>query len=107
MEPGPEAESGGSRIMMPDTSRMNAAAAGAGVHAGASTRQMVRVVAVSDTHGLHDALGPLPPGDILIHCGDFTDKGSAAEVASFNRWLGEQPHAVKLVVAVAVGEAVI
>jgi predicted phosphodiesterase len=54
---------------------------------------------VSDTHGLHESLGVLPDGDILIHCGDFTDKGSAEEVASFDRWLGKQPHRYKIVVA--------
>jgi|EP01046_Picozoa_sp_COSAG06_P018833 predicted phosphodiesterase len=65
----------------------------------AAAEGSVRVVAVSDTHGLHDALGTLPEGHILIHCGDFTDKGSAEEVAAFDRWLGEQPHQHKIVVA--------
>ena len=59
----------------------------------------VRVVVVSDTHGLHDTFGPLPDGDILIHCGDFTDKGTAEEVASFDRWLSECPHLYKVVVS--------
>ena len=58
---------------------------------------MVRVVVVSDTHNKHRRL-EIPPGDILIHCGDMTNRGSAPELADVNAWLGELPHPHKLVI---------
>ena len=48
----------------------------------------VRVVAVSDTHGLHRGVA-LPRGDILVHCGDFTDDGMPNQVRDFTLWLLE------------------
>ena len=53
----------------------------------------VRLVVISDTHTRHKALDKfLPPRDpnmrtILLHCGDFTDRGSSRGVRSFCRWL--------------------
>ena len=37
-------------------------------------------------------LEPVPPGDILIHAGDFTNYGRKEEVEKFNAWLGSLPH---------------
>jgi len=54
---------------------------------------------MGDTHGSHRRVN-VPKGDILIHAGDFMTYGRLAdEVADFNRWLGEQPHRYKIVVA--------
>lgn len=51
-------------------------------------KKIVRLVVISDTHGHHDGLTKmLPAGDILIHCGDFTNKGSLDGVHSFLRWI--------------------
>ena len=37
-----------------------------------------RLVVLSDTHSRHtNAI--VPPGDVLIHCGDFTMSGTVAE----------------------------
>lgn len=44
-------------------------------------------------------LQPLPPGDILIHCGDMTDTGKASEVDSFVKWFASQPHPHKVMIA--------
>ena len=44
---------------------------------------------MSDTHGLHRQLTTIPPADILIHTGDFTNRGRRTEFADFNAWLGE------------------
>lgn len=50
-------------------------------------------VAISDTHGRHEALGKLPDCDVLLCAGDFTNRGRPEEVASFIRWLiEEQTH---------------
>lgn len=60
----------------------------------------MRVVVVSDTHGRHGKLPPLPGGDVLIHAGDFTARGAAEEVAPFARWLASlEQYKHKLVCA--------
>ena len=58
----------------------------------------LRLVCISDTHGAHRKLGELPAGDVLIHAGDWTRYGRKADVVDFNAWLGELPHAHKIVV---------
>lgn len=55
-----------------------------------------KVVIVSDTHNLHDKL-ILPDGDILIHCGDYSTKGSLTEFTNFAQWMVKQNFKYKLV----------
>jgi Icc-related predicted phosphoesterase len=51
----------------------------------------VRLIVISDTHGLHNSIDGLPDGDVLIHAGDFMNSGyDVQDIVSFNRWLGEQ-----------------
>lgn len=38
-------------------------------------------------------------GDVLIHCGDFTEDLGQASLRSFLRWFNDQPHAHKIFVA--------
>jgi len=60
----------------------------------------IRLVCISDTHCQADTmLEPVPPGDILIHSGDFTNYGRKEEVEKFNQWLGTLPHRHKIVIA--------
>jgi Icc-related predicted phosphoesterase len=64
-----------------------------------ATRKL-RVVCISDTHDhLHD-LSKLrvPPGDILIHCGDFTNRGLADEWDRFRSFMRELPHQHKVII---------
>ena len=56
-------------------------------------------VVVSDTHNNHGSLGVLPPGDVLLHCGDLTRGGSLGELADFAAWWHAQPHRQKVVIA--------
>lgn len=58
----------------------------------------VRIVAISDTHGKHRALD-VPDGDILIHAGDMTLRGSIESVKEFDAFLGQLPHPVKIAIA--------
>mmetsp|Transcript_25727 Transcript_25727/g.45149 ORF Transcript_25727/g.45149 Transcript_25727/m.45149 type:complete len:249 (-) Transcript_25727:36-782(-) len=59
----------------------------------------IRFVVISDTHGKTSKL-TVPPGDILLHCGDFCRKGGSLEqVEAFNDFLRLQPHAAKIVIA--------
>ena len=40
----------------------------------------------------------MPPGDVLIHAGDFTRYGRRSDADDFNEWLGTLPYAHNLVV---------
>lgn len=55
----------------------------------------MKFVIISDTHNFHHDLS-LPPGDVLIHAGDITDRGSKEEVVDFLEWFSLQPHAHKI-----------
>ena len=60
----------------------------------------MRIVLISDTHGLHHGIEDFPAGDVLVHAGDFMNSGyDPKDVLSFNRWLGEQPFKHRLVCA--------
>jgi len=58
----------------------------------------MRIVQISDTHGLHHRLTDLPAGDVLVHCGDFCNQGDADEALDFINWFIEQPYSHKLFV---------
>lgn len=53
---------------------------------------------ISDTHSKHSEL-KLVSGDILIHCGDFTKKGSSDDIESFLNWFASQDYTYKVFVA--------
>uniref|UniRef100_A0A7S4QSS6 EF-hand domain-containing protein n=1 Tax=Alexandrium monilatum TaxID=311494 RepID=A0A7S4QSS6_9DINO len=60
----------------------------------------LRFVCVSDTHGHHrDMTSRLPPGDVLLHAGDFSMAGELDEVTDFGSWLQSLPYAWKVVIA--------
>ncbi len=61
--------------------------------------QSLSLTLLSDTHGLHHRLPPLPEGDILIHAGDVSNHGLAHEVLGFLRWFAAQPFAHKIFIA--------
>lgn len=58
-----------------------------------------RWVCISDTHTRHRQIDTLPPGDVLIHAGDFTNTGTVDEVSDFLAWFQELPHPHKVLVA--------
>lgn len=58
----------------------------------------MRLVVISDTHTLHGAVEP-PPGDVLVHAGDFSLGGQPREVEAFFAWFASRPHAHKVVIA--------
>lgn len=59
---------------------------------------MPRVVFLSDTHNSHEYI-KVPDGDILIHAGDATNRGTEAEVEDFLVWYSQLPHLHKIYVA--------
>eukprot|EP00466_Bigelowiella_natans_P010136 jgi/Bigna1/144775/aug1.91_g19483 len=66
-------------------------------NSSSSSSRPLRIVAISDTHNMHKKL-KIPSGDVLIHCGDFTNKGTEKETEAFGRWLASLPHPHKIVV---------
>ncbi|KAH9119006.1 hypothetical protein LEN26_011843 [Aphanomyces euteiches] len=62
-----------------------------------SATAALTVVCISDTHGRHREL-IMPPGDILIHAGDYTRFGRREDADDFNAWLTTLPYETKLVV---------
>ncbi len=58
----------------------------------------LRLVVLSDTHGLHEGL-EIPDGDVLIHAGDLTGHGTLGEIGAFDAFLARLPHRHKIVIA--------
>lgn len=58
----------------------------------------MKVVCISDTHNLLRHMS-IPDGDVLVHAGDFTMQGRAAEINEFNEQLARLPHKHKVVIA--------
>lgn len=59
----------------------------------------MKILHLSDTHGLHHELDELPFADVIIHSGDFTFGGLAQEVMDFIEWFGALPHTHKIFIA--------
>jgi Icc-related predicted phosphoesterase len=59
---------------------------------------MPRLVFLSDTHNANREIA-VPDGDILIHAGDATNRGTIDEIILFNDWFSRQPHRHKIFVA--------
>ena len=66
----------------------------------------IRCVIISDTHSyeskqmaIKTAFGEIPDGDVLLHCGDFTNVGKLEEVAAFAHWFEKLPHKRKIIIA--------
>jgi len=60
-----------------------------------------RFVCFSDTHGLHPLIPKkhMPPADVLLHAGDFTNTGELEQIECFNQWLEAYPAKQKVVIA--------
>ena len=55
----------------------------------------VRFVCISDTHTQAEVIRKaLPPGDVLIHTGDFSQIGSPNQIDDFNTFIGDYYIAV-------------
>jgi Icc-related predicted phosphoesterase len=59
---------------------------------------MTRIVCISDTHNRQGEFN-MPEGDLLIHAGDLTGRGTLPEIAAANDWLGRLPHRDKVIIA--------
>lgn len=52
---------------------------------------------LSDTHNRHEKF-TCEGGDILIHSGDFTGRGTDVEIVSFMKWFAKQNYTHKIVI---------
>ena len=58
----------------------------------------MRIVCISDTHNRLDKM-KIPPGDLLLHAGDLTGRGSLDELRRFDQLLATLPHRHKVIIA--------
>ena len=58
----------------------------------------MKIVCLSDTHNCNEQI-TVPDGDILLHAGDATIRGTIPEIAAFNQWFKKLPHRYKIFVA--------
>ena len=58
----------------------------------------MRLVCISDTHMCHRGHS-LPEGDVLIHAGDATNRGTSDEVEHFLDWFESHAHQHKVLIA--------
>lgn len=66
-----------------------------------SEEKIVRIVAMSDTHGFHKDL-VVPDGDILVHCGDAVqrwDRKGKFKFHKFVKWFKNFPHKDKIFIS--------
>jgi Icc-related predicted phosphoesterase len=56
----------------------------------------MKLVHISDTHELAYRMAPLPEGDVLVHSGDATGRGSLRAIEKFAKWMGKQDFQWKL-----------
>jgi Icc-related predicted phosphoesterase len=62
-------------------------------------RQSLKIVCISDTHGLHHRMAHvIPDGDILLHAGDITRSGEVEDLPAVNYFFENLPHRIKIFV---------
>lgn len=59
----------------------------------------MRLIHLSDTHGLHEQLPDLPEADIAVHTGDITENGTIEEAEGFIEWFCSLPYRHKIFIA--------
>lgn len=57
----------------------------------------MKLVCIADTHTREKQL-QIPPGDVLIHAGDFSESGTFRETKAFLAWFANQKHTYKILV---------
>lgn len=58
----------------------------------------MRITILSDTHGHHSRV-TVPPGDVLVHAGDYSSRGELDDTVAFLRWYAQHPHRFKVLVS--------
>ncbi len=58
----------------------------------------MKIICISDTHNCNENIA-VPDGDILIHAGDSTTRGTPDEIEKFGAWFSNLPHKYKIFIA--------
>ena len=58
----------------------------------------MKILHLSDTHGLHHRIKDMPEADVIIHSGDISNSGTEEEVLDFLNWMIELPYQHKIFV---------
>ena len=58
----------------------------------------MKILHLSDTHGLHHRIKDLPNADVIVHSGDISNNGTESEVLDFLNWYIELPYPHKIFV---------
>ena len=58
----------------------------------------MKIIHISDTHGLHRQLHDLPEAEVIVHSGDISNNGEENEVLDFLNWYIDLPYKHKLFV---------
>ncbi len=58
----------------------------------------MKISFISDTHGLHNSI-TLPKGDLLIHAGDVSNRGTRQGIEEFLTWFSQQDYKYKIFIA--------
>ncbi|KAL9652020.1 hypothetical protein ABK040_000361 [Willaertia magna] len=64
-------------------------------------KKFKRFIVMSDTHNKIENIREIPNGDVLLHCGDFTQEGTLKEIEDFNKSLGKLKEKFKLIIVIA------
>ncbi|UJH90854.1 metallophosphatase domain-containing protein [Antarcticibacterium sp. 1MA-6-2] len=57
----------------------------------------MKIICIADTHNKHNDIN-IPPGDVIVHAGDFTEAGTRSETINFLTWFSALPHSHKIIV---------
>lgn len=58
----------------------------------------MKILHLSDTHGLHHRLDDMPEADVIVHSGGISNSGTEEEVLDFLNWFIELPYPHKIFV---------
>ena len=58
----------------------------------------MKILHLSDTHGLHHQIHDMPEADVIVHSGDISNNGTEEEVLDFLNWFIELPYQHKIFV---------
>ena len=58
----------------------------------------MKILHLSDTHGLHRKIKDFPNADVIVHSGDISNNGTEEEVLDFLNWYIELPYPHKIFV---------
>ncbi|WP_038150254.1 metallophosphatase domain-containing protein [Thiomicrorhabdus chilensis] len=59
----------------------------------------MKILCLSDTHGYHRKLEPLPEADVVVHSGDFSHLGNVWHTEDFLDWFRSLPIRHKVLIA--------